>query len=73
MRTPFREYLSDSLLDAGVDRAMQRQELERGIATESTATPGYETAQHAMRSARRRESVMLWLGWRLHPRHLFTR
>ena len=35
MPTTFREYLSDSLLRAGSERALDRRELEHGIATES--------------------------------------
>ena len=68
MPTTFREYLSDSLLRAGSERALERRELERGIATESVDSPGYATAARALKSAKRVESAVLWLGWRLHPR-----
>jgi hypothetical protein len=68
MPTTFREYLSDSLIRAGSERALDRRELEHGIATESIDSPGYATAARAVRAAKRVESAVLWLGWRLHPR-----
>jgi len=68
MPTTFREYLSDSLLRVGSERALERRELEQGIATESVDAPGYATAAGAVRAAKRVESAVLWLGWRLHPR-----
>ena len=43
MPTTFLEYLSDSLLRAGSERALDRRELEQGIATESIDSPGYAT------------------------------
>ncbi len=70
MPMTFREYLSDRLLRAGSERARESRELELGIATESVDSPGYATATRAVRSAKRVESAILWLGWRLHPRTL---
>ncbi|HYN71331.1 MAG TPA: hypothetical protein VES60_02430 [Nakamurella sp.] len=68
MPTTFREYLSDRLLRAGSERALESRELEQGIATESVDSPGYATAARAVNAAKRIESAVLWLGWRLHPR-----
>jgi len=68
MPATFREYLSDRLLKAGSERALERRELEQGIATESVDAPGYATATRAVGAAKRVESAVLWLGWRLHPR-----
>jgi hypothetical protein len=56
------------LIRAGSERALDRRELEHGIATESIDSPGYATAARAVRAAKRVESTVLWLGWRLHPR-----
>lgn len=68
MPTTFREFLSDRLLQVGSERALERRELEQGIATESVDAVGYATAARAVRAAQRVESAVLWLGWRLHPR-----
>ena len=68
MPTTLREYLSDSLLRVGSERALERRQLEQGIATVSVDAPGYATAASAVRAAKRVESAVLWLGWRLHPR-----
>lgn len=73
MPATLREFLSDRLLHSAVERAMERQEIERAIARESPSKPGYQSALSALRSAKRRESALLWLGWRLHPRTLISR
>ena len=59
MPTTFREYLSDSLLRVGSERALERRELEQGIATESVDAPGYATA--ASKTGRVR-CLVAWLA-----------
>ena len=68
MPTTFRECLSGGLLRTGSERALESRELEQGIATESVDSPGYAAAARAVKAAKRIESAVLWLGWRLHPR-----
>jgi len=56
MPTTFREYLSDSLLRAGSERALDRRELEHGIATESIDSPGYATTARGREAGDRQSS-----------------
>ena len=72
MPTTFRECLSSGLLRTGSERALESRELDKGIATESVDSPSYATAARAVKAAKRIESAVLWLGWRLHPRTLLV-
>ncbi len=63
-----RRTLSDTLLRVGMERTLDRQELERGMATENPESPGYHSALAAIAAAKVAESVVLWVGWRLQPR-----
>ena len=63
-----RRRLSDTMLRAGMDRTLERQELERGLAGVNPQTPGYQSALAAVSAAKVAESVLLWFGWRLQPR-----
>ena len=70
MTTTFREYLSDTLIDSAIERSLETQEFERSLSSVPHNTAGYETAQYAVRSAKRRDAIRLWLGFRIHPRHI---
>ena len=63
-----RRRLSDAMLRAGMERALERQEVERGLAGVNPQAPGYQSAMAALSAARVAESVLLWCGWRLQPR-----
>ena len=60
--------LGDTLLRAGVDRTVARQQFERSLAGVHPGTRGYAQALQVARSAALFESALLWLGWRLQPR-----
>jgi len=62
-----REFISDKLIDSGVERSLETREMERSIARVPEGRPGLEIAQYAVRSAKRRDALRLWLGWRLRP------
>lgn len=67
--TTLRELISEKLLDTGVERSLETQELERNISRIPQDRPGLQIAQYAVRSAKRRNAFRLWLGWRLRSRH----
>lgn len=69
METTLRERASDALLRSAVDRAVERTAIERRIALIPPSRPGYQAALNALTTARRMESVVLWLAWRLQPRN----
>ena len=70
MQTSFREHLSDNLIDSAIERSLETQEFERSLSAASPHSAGYRTAQYAVRSAKRRDAIRLWLGFRIHPRHI---
>lgn len=70
MTTTFREYLSDTLIDNAIERSLETQEFEQSLAAVPPTATGYGTAQYAVRSAKRRDAIRLWLGFRIHPRHI---
>ena len=65
-----REFISDKLIDTGVERSLETREMERNISRVDQGRPGLEIAQYAVRSAKRRDAFRLWLGWRLRSRQL---
>jgi hypothetical protein len=66
-----RERASDALLRTTFDRAVERRELERGIAATPSDAPGYAAASEAVLLAEWVDDALLWLGWRLRPRTAF--
>jgi hypothetical protein len=65
-----RERASDTLLRIGTDNAIDRAELLRGLERVPSNTPGYQMATGAMACARWADEVVLWVSWRLRPRHM---
>jgi len=64
-----RERLSDALLRFGTEAAMDRVALERTLAAAPDAR-GSRDALGALEVARWFDTAILWVGWRLQPRHL---
>jgi len=74
MFAPLREKLSDALLRTGMERALERQQMQRSLLSSADPnTPGYSGALAALLSAEVFENVILWLGWRLQPRNMAPR
>ena len=73
MPTSIRERLSDCLIRFGAERALDRQEFERSLAAVPADSPGYAQAQRVARTAQLYEGAVLWIGWRLRPRHFELR
>jgi len=73
MPTSIRERLSDGLIRSGAERALDRQEFERSLAAVPADGPGYAQAQRVARTAQLYEGAVLWIGWRLRPRHFELR
>jgi hypothetical protein len=63
-----RERLSDALVEGAFERSVDAAELDRRLAALPAGTPGLDLARSVVQSARRRESLLLWLGFRLRPR-----
>jgi len=71
MFAPIREKLSDALLRMGMERALERQQMQRSmLASADPNAPGYGGAMAALLAAEVFEGAMLWLGWRLQPRNM---
>jgi hypothetical protein len=66
-----RERLSDALLRFGTEAAMDRVTLERSLAAAPDAR-GSRDALGALEVARWFDAAVLWVGWRLRPRHLLV-
>ena len=64
-----RERLSDALLKFGTEAAMDRVALQRSLAAAPDAR-GSLDALSALEVARWFDAAVLWVGWRLRPRHL---
>ena len=64
-----RERLSAALLRFGTEAAMDRVALERTLAAAPDAR-GSLDALSALEVARWFDAAVLWVGWRLRPRHL---
>jgi len=64
-----RERLSAALLRFGTEAAMDRVALERTLAAAPDAR-GSRDALGALEVARWFDTAILWVGWRLQPRHL---
>jgi hypothetical protein len=64
-----RERLSNALVEGAFERSVDAAELDRRLAALPPDTPGRDLARSVVLSARRRESLLLWLGFRLRPRH----
>jgi len=64
-----RERLSAALLRFGTEAAMDRVALERTLAAAPDAR-GSRDALGALEVARWFDTAVLWVGWRLQPRHL---
>ena len=64
-----REHLSGALLKFGTEAAMDRLTLQRSLAAASD-TRSSGDALGALEAARWFEAAVLWVGWRLQPRHL---
>ena len=62
-----RARLSDALLRIGTERSIDRLQLERGLASTASDTPGRAAAFQAVLLAGCVDAGMLWLGWRLRP------
>ena len=67
----FRERLSDALLRFGTEAALDRVALQRSLAAADTR--GSRDALGALEVARWFDAAVLWVGWRLQPRHLPAR
>ena len=65
-----RERLSDALLRFGTEAAMDRVTLERSLAAAPDARGN--DALGALELARWFDAAVLWVGWRLRPRHLLA-
>ena len=63
-----RERLSEALLRFGTEAAMDRVALQRSLAAAAAVRSG--DALGALEVARWFDGAVLWLGWRLRPRHL---
>ena len=63
-----RRRLSDQLIQGAFDRSCDTQVLEAELAARPSTQPGYELARSVARQARRRDALLLWLGFRLRPR-----
>jgi hypothetical protein len=71
MFAPVRQKLGDVLLRTGMERALERQQMQRSLlASADPNAPGYGGALAALLTAEMYESAMLWLGWRLQPRSM---
>lgn len=71
MSSSIRHLAGAALLRFAVERSLERQAMERRL--DAVARPGSTEHANAMASltaARWFESMMLWMGWRLHPAHL---
>ena len=68
-----RERLSDCLIRFGAERALDRQEFERSLAAVPADSSGYAQAMRVAGTARLYETAVLWVGWRLRPRHFELR
>ena len=66
-----RERLSEALLRFGTEAAMDRVLLQRSLATAPGAR-GSQEALGAMEVARWVDAAVLWVGWRLRPRHMIA-
>jgi len=66
-----RERLSDALLRFGTEVAMDRVTLQRSLAAAADAR-GSRDALGALEVARWFDAAVLWVGWRLRPRHLLV-
>ena len=64
-----RERLSGALLKFGTDAAVDRLTLQRSLAAASDDRSSGD-ALGALEAARWFEAAVLWVGWRLQPRHL---
>jgi hypothetical protein len=73
MPTSTRERLSDCLIRFGAERALDRHELERRLATLPVDSRGHAQAMRVVRTAQLYETAVLWVGWRLRPRHFELR
>ena len=66
-----RERVSDALLRFGTEAAMDRVALQRSLAAAPDAR-GSLDALSALEVARWFDAAVLWVGWRLRPRHLLA-
>jgi hypothetical protein len=66
-----RERLSEALLRFGTEAAMDRVTLQRSLAAAPDAR-GSRDALGALEVARWFDAAVLWVGWRLRPRHLLV-
>jgi hypothetical protein len=66
-----RERLSDALLRFGTEAAMDRVTLQRSLAA-APGIRGSRDALGALEVARWFDAAVLWVGWRLRPRHLLV-
>ena len=65
-----RERLSEALLRFGTEAAMDRVALQRSLAAAPDARS--RDALGALEVARWFDAAVLWVGWRLRPRHLLV-
>jgi hypothetical protein len=68
MSHTIRQWAGTGLLNFAIDRSLERQEMERRLA--AAARPGsteLASAMATLAAARWFESMMIWVGWRLHP------
>ena len=73
MPTSIRARLSDGLIRFGTERALDRREFERSLTAVPADSPGYAQALRVARTAQLYEAAVLWVGWRLRPRHFELR
>ena len=66
--TSIRQHAGEALLRHGMQLAIDQRELEESLAAASRNGVAYTSAHGAVAMARWVDSVILWLGWRIHPR-----
>jgi hypothetical protein len=69
--TTLRERVSSRLLRTGTELAIDQRELEERMAAAAAAagrSAAYSSAYGAVAMARRVDSAVLWLAWRILPR-----
>lgn len=65
----FREQLSDALMKFGTEAAFDRTSMERSLRADA-GRRGHAEALAALVPARWIDTAVLWMAWRLRPRHI---
>lgn len=73
IKTPRRQQIAGRVVTSGADHELDRQQLERSLATDPAAASAFTPAYGALWVARRASAAVMWIGWRLAPRRLRVR